>query len=1594
MYMANQRYVLEFSLQDVGSTLKAGKKDADAFRGSLESIVKMSDKAAGKGKGGWKNAMMGGDAYDVARGSAGATGASGRDFANQARGLDGLVRLYATYAANLFAAGAAFRALSQAADTTNMIKGMDQLGAASGQALGTLSKRLVDVTDGSISMREAMEATAKGTAAGLSSAQMIQLGEVASKASKALGVAMPDAISRLTRGISKLEPELLDELGLFTKIEKATDDYARTIGKTTNSLTDFERRQAFATAVLKEGLDKFGAIDISANPYDRLLASLQNLGQGALEVVNKVLTPLVNILAQSPSALLAVLTAIGVTILKSAIPALGHYRENLKAAADQSRLTFTQIYKDQQEKISESANAAGAAAELAYKKSAPTRAKIAELEQSAKTFSKGKKDYAALAGKDPFALTSEEIKSLDNRAKYLATRNADEAKRLKDHLAKLRDIRAGAATANEVGSEGVITGTLPGYTTPGSNDITNKRVLNKLASDTIRSATAETQAVYGSREAWKKLNEQIAIARTGTFKMTTHLDENGKAVEGNAPKMGALTAGYTRLAGGIGIVGQKLGSLINAFGPWAIAIGIAVEALALFDSWMTKTAKESAVFDKAIQTSAESVANTGRTLDALEKKGSFANATISGFLALSNASREATDSIEGIVASQNKLARALNSSTWDTWKNSILGLFGKDVNTTAAESLANQLDSQLRLFTKAGMGSEATAAFKEALGTTDLSVNSVTKALKGNSIAQEKMVQAGKKLDLKLSESSSNLQSFKAATDSSTKSFQEFIQSTANSNPLFKLGASLQDISFAMSKVLSGSINDVNAALKDLFDNPEKVARFGEVFVKEFVDMRKELDLNFQSYNTFANSITQLDEKIADKRKELANTNWFQLGETGRRQPELQAEISELEKSRRTVGNQLASVDMASFNKAKDLFVKGMDGAFKEGASIINKALGQAAEKAALTIAQARSGALSGERAAIESNRLKGEELKIQLAAIDLNIQLITSQESLTAAINKNSAEVALSRATPGTKEAITAQAQVDAFTAFQQALITGPDKSGRLAFNSIEKANTSPGEQTNEQTEAFKLADSFLKQLLNKVGLSLSAQGAARQIVQGQQAALGITGERERVGGRFQDTSRVRAIEEAITQQTLAQVSAQNSIANAMTESSLIRASNLELDIMNSKFSLERLDLENKIKDARKQEAATGEQKFTDEIAYLEKIQGLVSKRQKLETENKSEQDRLKFLDLRFNKEKLARDVATQAQDNALKMTAAQLGADQEIFNIQTSMSMVFGEQAESQRKYLEQAKLSNEIAQSELSLAKQRADILAEIDNRLAKLNKNAPDYEASRQQITAERVAAENNFNSQANALTIINTGRKKALDLTQSLTDRQVAYGEVFKNSFNSMADAVVEFTKTGKLNFKGMIDSMIEGLIRYEMQQQAMMMYSAFRPGLMSLVGSIFGGTAAPILNPTGPAAASVMGFAGAAKGAAYDVGLQKFAQGGAFTNSIVNSPTLFKFAQGTGLMGEAGPEAIMPLKRDSNGNLGVRAGGSGGSVDVVVNNYGNQQATTKETTDSRGNRKIEVIIGDMVASEVSRPGSSVQQSLANGFNNRPALARR
>lgn len=80
------------------------------------------------------------------------------------------------------------------------------------------------------------------------------------------------------------------------------------------------------------------------------------------------------------------------------------------------------------------------------------------------------------------------------------------------------------------------------------------------------------------------------------------------------------------------------------------------------------------------------------------------------------------------------------------------------------------------------------------------------------------------------------------------------------------------------------------------------------------------------------------------------------------------------------------------------------------------------------------------------------------------------------------------------------------------------------------------------------------------------------------------------------------------------------------------------------------------------------------------------------------------------------------------------------------------------------------------------------------------------------------------------------------------------------------------------------------------------------------------------------------------KGFDFLSGLVPNAQGGvyatpalaAYSGSIVSRPTVFPFAKGIGLMGEAGPEAILPLKRGSDGKLGVSSGGGGHTINVYV----------------------------------------------------------
>lgn len=163
------------------------------------------------------------------------------------------------------------------------------------------------------------------------------------------------------------------------------------------------------------------------------------------------------------------------------------------------------------------------------------------------------------------------------------------------------------------------------------------------------------------------------------------------------------------------------------------------------------------------------------------------------------------------------------------------------------------------------------------------------------------------------------------------------------------------------------------------------------------------------------------------------------------------------------------------------------------------------------------------------------------------------------------------------------------------------------------------------------------------------------------------------------------------------------------------------------------------------------------------------------------------------------------------------------------------------------------------------------------------------------------------------------------------------GDVFTRAFQSMEDALVSFITTGKLDFNSLAKSIVADITRIIVKQQLSNALgvaggSGSGGGLMSLIGAgigLFGGTSA------------VAATASAMPGDALDnfinlKGLALNAKGGVYAspslsqyrNEVHDSPKLFAFAKG-GVFGEAGPEAIMPLTRGPDGNLGVRSHGGG-----------------------------------------------------------------
>jgi lambda family phage tail tape measure protein len=280
-----------------------------------------------------------------------------------------------------------------------------------------------------------------------------------------------------------------------------------------------------------------------------------------------------------------------------------------------------------------------------------------------------------------------------------------------------------------------------------------------------------------------------------------------------------------------------------------------------------------------------------------------------------------------------------------------------------------------------------------------------------------------------------------------------------------------------------------------------------------------------------------------------------------------------------------------------------------------------------------------------------------------------------------------------------------------------------------------------------------------------------------------------------------------------------------------------------------------------------------------------------------------------------------------------------------------------EDQRKFLDMGfsdALSSDLANLDRGLNSSEA-VLRRITDQLKVQGVDAATAEAAYDKELANlakvytlNVQVTQELEKQAQALRIrqderIGLGMQEGVQsYLESIGTMRQATEELTVNGIKGVENAIFDLVTTGKTNFREFAADILRQTARMIIQQLVLrnvmlIVKSAF--GFAD--GGVFGGgSSGGYYNPMTGVGTAGPNFGFAMGGTFAKNNIIPYAKGGTFTNSVVSKPTLFKFAAGgtmqTGVMGEAGPEAIMPLSRGANGKLGVSSSG-GGTTNVTVN---------------------------------------------------------
>ncbi|HAG2571940.1 TPA: phage tail tape measure protein [Salmonella enterica] len=305
------------------------------------------------------------------------------------------------------------------------------------------------------------------------------------------------------------------------------------------------------------------------------------------------------------------------------------------------------------------------------------------------------------------------------------------------------------------------------------------------------------------------------------------------------------------------------------------------------------------------------------------------------------------------------------------------------------------------------------------------------------------------------------------------------------------------------------------------------------------------------------------------------------------------------------------------------------------------------------------------------------------------------------------------------------------------------------------------------------------------------------------------------------------------------------------------------------------------------------------------------------------------------------------------------------------------YGQGSRMRERMQEMLRIREEFQQKNVDLQRQyqSGDISEELYRQELDLNKR----------YLAERLRDQQGFYAASDAQRSDWTAgmREGFANWADTASDYASQSADLVNNAMTGLVGNISDALAGNKVDWEDWASSVLQSMQKIILNAMLVdSLRSASNSGFFSSIGGMFGAGAGAVSGstPSGAYNSAASGLQLNAKGGAY-----ASASLSAYSNSIVSSPTYFAFAKGAGLMGEAGPEAIMPLTRSADGSLGVRVVGS---QSPAVGNGINQHITQHFTISGNGDAALKQAMQEAARQGANDGAKQARQDLLQDFSSR------